>query len=37
MLVLKILRIVLPEKYEHLKYKWIRFYFGKQSHKAWKN
>lgn len=35
MIVLKILRL-LPQRFEHLKYKWINFYFGKQSKKAWK-
>ncbi len=36
MIVLKMLRIVLPQRFDYLKYKWIQFYFGEQSKKAWK-
>lgn len=35
MIVLKILRIILPKRYEHLKYKYITWYYGEQSNKAW--
>lgn len=33
MIVLKILRFVLPE-FHPLKYKWIEYYYGKQSKKG---
>ena len=34
MIGLKLLRL-LPQRYEHLKYKYITWWFGKQKNKAW--
>ena len=34
MLGLKLLRL-LPQRFEHLKYKYITWWFGEQKQKAW--
>jgi len=35
MIVLRILRIILPP-FHPIKYKWIEYWYGKQSNKSWK-
>ena len=35
MIGLKILRLILPQRFEYLKYKYITWWFGKQKTKAW--